>query len=243
MFKVEIVGPEEAKWPNETQRMRAKDTIEILLSAGIWQCANNHIFHGVKLFPTVAVSSICKICGSTVNTNRVGEVTLVSGGCPVSVCDNCGRRSFSKPTDPLVGYVECEFCGQKKKRRAGGVDIWAEIAADKIGIQKQIFQPQVNSWPSIWKCPKCTLTDPSKNYIQNHLSLQHGVALLPLEMKGYMARNLDVARSVNVGYCVVPALESFCKHHRQLGHPTNGGCWTILQTAKLGKPVALVIIA
>jgi hypothetical protein len=265
MFKVGIVGPEESKWP-EGKETEVKAVAELILKGGMWRCLNNHQFHWFptqnlkivepkklpekrsfgQLFPSslsIPPFPHCRICSSDVKAVRTAEVTFVSGGCPVSKCDNCGKRSFSAVSDPLVGYVTCEFCGQKKKRRAGGADIWSEEVADKLGLQKEVHYPQVNNWPSMWKCRECGLEHTSSNYIFSHQTRLHGIEEAPIELKGFKARNIDLAEAVNVCYCLVPDISTaFCSHHQVYGHPTNGGCWTLITAENAGKEVHLIAI-
>jgi len=265
MLKVGIVGPEESKWPKDAEK-KVKEVAELLLKGGVWRCSNNHQFHwfptqNLKITepmklperkgfdwlprPSLSIQPLphCRICGPEIKVVRIAEVTFVSGGCPVSKCDNCGKRSFSDVSDPLVGYVTCEFCGQKKKRRAGGVDIWSEEVADQLGLQKEIYHPQVNKWPSMWKCRECNFARASSGYVFSHQAHFHGIEETPIELKGFKARNIDIAKTINVGYCLVPDIStSFCSHHQIYGHPTNGGCWTILTAENSGKEVHLIAI-
>lgn len=57
----------------------------------------------------------------------------------------------------------------------GGVDIWAEIIADSLGVQKTIFQPDECVWS-----------------IRNS------------ERKGFKERNIEIAENCDVLYCFDP---------------------------------------
>ena len=61
----------------------------------------------------------------------------------------------------------------------GGVDIWAEIVADVLEIQKEIYLPEVGRWEDI----------PYSN--------------IPPK-KGYKSRNIEIAKACDVLYCIDP---------------------------------------
>lgn len=124
-MKVGIVGAQESSW---TERQKDEVPTEI-----------HNIF-------TWAVSHVLVKHGLNLSYDAKKDITLVSGRCPVSICDNCGKHWFSNIADPIAGHVWCEFCGHKKKRRAGGVDIWAEEIAIKLGLKTEIYAPEVNRW-------------------------------------------------------------------------------------------------
>jgi hypothetical protein len=68
---------------------------------------------------------------------------------------------------------------------------------------------------------------------------------------GFMARNLLIANDGDVGYCLTLAqypdsypYERFdrCYHCGVNTHVKSGGCWTIKQMRKLGKPGEIIIL-
>lgn len=63
----------------------------------------------------------------------------------------------------------------------GGVDIYAEIVADTLGIKKEIYEPQVNQWVD-WKSEADS----------------EGVVIL----KGYKSRNIQIAEACDIFYCI-----------------------------------------
>lgn len=157
---------------------------------------------------------------------REREITLVSGGC-----------------------------------KKGGSDIWAEDVADELGIKKEIYPPEVNQWPDKIGCPNNPNHRIACSEGCNHSAVSH----IPREgelwdcldeeaswekqvvlkrYKGYRSRNIQIAVAFDLGYCVVPSdLNLYCKHHKTFGHPSNGGCWTILHgNEKLGKEVHLIVV-
>lgn len=113
----------------------------------------------------------------------------------------------------------------------GGIDIWAEEVADKLRIQKEIHPAEVNQWED--------KVHSMGNEIDDY-------------KEGYKSRNIDMAKSCDVLYCIVPKIENesslvmhtkgFCKHCNRFGHSTNGGCWTMKCAKKLGKETNLIII-
>lgn len=116
----------------------------------------------------------------------------------------------------------------------GGVDIWAEKIADELGIQKEIYAPEMYSdgnyyWEDKvkyrWHCgdPMCTQRE-------------------KIVVKGFRTRNIQIAEACDKLYCVVPAVDSTCLHCGVSGHPTNGGCWTMKYAKKLGKETFLRVI-
>ncbi|MDG6933704.1 MAG: hypothetical protein JRN68_03300 [Nitrososphaerota archaeon] len=144
------------------------------------------------------------------------EVILVSGRCPVSVCEGCGKRSFLPPDYPVDGstYTECEFCGEKKKRRAGGIDIYAEMNASERGCKTEICPPGVNEWKD-----------------------KNGKA-------GFKSRNIKIAETSDILFVVVPKASTICKHcgSNRPAHISNGGCWTGVYAETLHKRVVWVIL-
>lgn len=121
----------------------------------------------------------------------------------------------------------------------GGVDIWAEEIADKLRIQKEIYFAPAMRWED--KFVEGIYPD------------------IPSEfLKGYRSRNIQIAKASDVVYCIVPKVKLpvgfditkpetmskkfACYHCHKVGHPTNGGCWTMIWAKKLGKETHLVVI-
>ncbi|MDG6918446.1 MAG: hypothetical protein JRN62_03315 [Nitrososphaerota archaeon] len=204
-LKVGIVGPEE--WKLGSKAVQAYSTCGAILSN-----AKSGIL--VK-----SMDSYGLFAADFEHIPTPEGVTLVSGRCPVSVCDACGRRSFLPSDFPVEGtaYTECEFCGKRTKRRAGGIDIYAEQNAltHRHSYATEIFPPEINEWPD-----------------------KHGKA-------GYRTRNIRVAKASDILFVVVTKASTLCKHCglKRPPHISNGGCWTgIYATEVLKKRVVWVII-
>jgi len=114
--------------------------------------------------------------------NAFENITLVSGGCAVSICDNCHHTGFSKINDPITGYVKCEVCNHESKRRAGGVDIIAEQVADKLNINKTIFPPQIEQYTNLTPLPWTSI------------------------VKEYFVRNNKVAKDCTILFDIEPVI-------------------------------------
>lgn len=145
---------------------------------------------------------------------RPKEVVLVSGRCPVSVCEACNRRSFLPADFPVneTTYTTCEFCGADKKRRAGGVDIYAEEKAIRNGYPTEIYAPEVNEWGN-----------------------RDGKI-------GFRARNIKIARASDLLFVVTPRSTTQCKHCKVVGHMSSGACWTAQFAKNLGKRVLWIVV-
>ena len=96
----------------------------------------------------------------------------------------------------------------------GGVDIWAEIVADVLGIEKDIHAPGINQWES-------TFADFGDD--PEHSSYRR--------LKGYKERNIEIAEMCDVLYCIDPK-----------GRDWSGGRWTLNKAKELGKETHLVEI-
>lgn len=97
----------------------------------------------------------------------------------------------------------------------GGIDIWAEEVADALFASKIIHKPRTLSWPS------------------------------------YKARNLAIVRDSDEVHCItIKSLPEgytgmrfpLCYHCKTDLHVKSGGCWTMHQARKAGKPGILHVI-
>jgi hypothetical protein len=115
----------------------------------------------------------------------------------------------------------------------GGVDIWAEEIADELGIEKEIYAPDINQWE-----------DKHRTIVgYNHIYDKVVETEYEEDLMGYKSRNKLMADKGNIVYCIVPDRhELTCKHCKIMGHPSNGGCYTLNYAKKLGKETHLVII-
>jgi hypothetical protein len=148
------------------------------------------------------------------------KVILISGRSPVSVCDACGKRSFLPSDYPIdaigfITYTQCEFCGEKKKRRSGGIDIYAEMCANTYGYETEIYPPEINKWAD-----------------------ENGKI-------GFRSRNIKIAKASDILFVVVPKASTQCKHcgTKRPNHVSNGGCWTgVYAEERLRKRVIWILV-
>ena len=106
----------------------------------------------------------------------------------------------------------------------GGVDIWAEEIADKFGIEKEIFTPEVNQW-------------------NDKITWSQALGNIKI---GYKSRNIKIADACDILYCIVPFnIKGRCWYHcdkMDYSHIKNGGCWTLSKAEQFGKETHLVVI-
>lgn len=137
----------------------------------------------------------------------------------------------------------------------GGVDVWAEDIADVMSIKKEIYPAEINQWPDGSMCICCgeILSYTDEESITMHTKSRDGDWNNTKRLKGYRSRNIQIAKACDVLYCLVPhvvkdapfdeKLSPYCKHCETIGHPSNGGCWTMKHAKKLGKETHLVVIS
>lgn len=98
----------------------------------------------------------------------------------------------------------------------GGIDIWAIEEAKKLGCHVLEFPPESLSWEG-----------------------------------GYKRRNLQIADASDEVYCITvktlpPGYKgmrfSHCYHCDTKDHVKSGGCWTVKQARKMGKPGFVLVI-
>jgi len=104
----------------------------------------------------------------------------------------------------------------------GGVDIWAEEAADKLGIDKIIFPAPAHQWKDILSpIPDGHLRPLKGCYIDGDFYVK----------RGYRSRNLQIASECDVIWCINP------KGKR------SGGSWTLKKAVEMGKRGYLVTVS
>ncbi len=98
----------------------------------------------------------------------------------------------------------------------GGIDKLAEAYADHRKLKKLIFPPTSKNWTG-----------------------------------GYRERNLQIANASDVVYCItVKTLPEgydgmkfdLCYHCGTKDHVKSGGCWTVKQAQKMGKPGFVIVL-
>lgn len=255
LFKVGFVGPSKPKWKNPEQYQKMEEKIrEIIL---------------------LYISSM-------ENPRLDGKLVIVSGHCPVGkeryYCLDC--QMFISD-EYLEWHKQNNTNGIIKVYDQGGVDTEAEIIAHQLGCKTEIYPAPAKQWndkkvetfipntlmPS--ECPmrvklefdKLNLRDKKISRIRKSGIVVTGKRL------GYRSRNIQIAKAVDVLYCIVPNvlsetdrvmmtknndLDTFyayknrkdiaCSHCKIIGHPQNGGCYTKVEAEKLGKETHLVVI-
>jgi len=146
---------------------------------------------------TKAIAEIVKIFrkhATNYNDGNVPEfdynMTLISGGCGY---ENTKKRAYIPP----------------------GIDEWAEIVADVLGIKKDIRYAPAGQWND--KLDVIYETDRGN---------------LEENLKGYRTRNTEIAEMCDILYCIDP---------KWRGEKT-GGQWTMRYAQKARKEVHLVQI-
>lgn len=91
----------------------------------------------------------------------------------------------------------------------GGIDMWAEEEADRMGRDKIIYPPEHRDWTRGYK-PRNILIAQASNVVHNIV-----VAAYP---PGYRGMRFE-----------------FCYHCRTKEHIKSGGCWTAHEAERLGK--------
>ena len=96
----------------------------------------------------------------------------------------------------------------------GGIDIWAELVADELGIKKEIYPPKELNWSNGYK--------PRNLAIANNSDIVYCISVdkLPDDYKGM--------RFSKCYHCAKGGRNS-------TDHIKSGGCWTVLHAMKLGK--------
>lgn len=98
----------------------------------------------------------------------------------------------------------------------GGIDQWAAEIGKELGLTVTEFLPKTHSWAS-----------------------------------GYMPRNLLIAQHSDIVHCITvdhlpPKYDGMtfklCYHCKTDTHVKSGGCWTMMQARKIGKPGVLHVV-
>lgn len=97
----------------------------------------------------------------------------------------------------------------------GGTDSFAETIAERYNMPTEIFRPHKDH--EHWQC------DDSLCY-------------------GYKARNIDIARSVDILYAFASKHDTtYCYHCKLDAHIPSGGCFTLKKARELGKDAHLIL--
>lgn len=102
----------------------------------------------------------------------------------------------------------------------GGIDIWAEMVADVVGKEKQIFPPKKLNWSEGYK--------PRNLQIAKHSDLVYCITVdcLPVDYTGMR----------------FPVCYHCARAKKDTHHIKSGGCWTAIEAEKMGKPAKWIVI-
>lgn len=99
----------------------------------------------------------------------------------------------------------------------GGIDIWAEEEADRLGIPKIIHLPKRQTWSGGYKERNLLIAQDS--------DVLHNI-VVDRYPASYSGMHFD-----------------YCYHCKTSDHIKSGGCWTMHRAKTLGKPVHLHTIS
>ncbi len=131
-------------------------------------------------------------------------------------------------TYPTLVSGGCGSTGENDKQKFdGGIDVWAEIVADFIGLKKDIKYAESMTWGDV------------------HESIYRGGPSRVL--KGFKTRNIEIAYDCDVLYCIEPKVPQ--RSHKATWSPEHkcfyrrsGGMWTLEYAERLGREVHVVVI-
>lgn len=197
------------------------------------------IFDGL----TKAEKRITEILQSYILLYPNKKIIVISGGCPVGTkryyCAHCDSFIYGRSLDIHLGSLEPEY-RTIEIYDEGGIDTLAEIVAFKLGLETDIKRPDVKQ-------------------LNDEVVLAQGREITTDQtLLGYRSRNIQIAEVCTVLFCIVPKVrlpigfditkpetlskKFVCYHCHKVGHPTNGGCWTMYYAQGIGKPTYLIII-
>lgn len=110
-------------------------------------------------------------------------------------------------TDDIVVSGACHL---------GGIDIWAEEEAGRLGLRKQIFAPKSRAWATGFK--------PRNERIAEASDVVHCIVVAKLPAS-YTGMRFE-----------------YCYHCKTDAHVKSGGCWTAKYAERLGKPARWHVI-
>ncbi len=130
-------------------------------------------------------------------------------------------------TYPILVSGGCGASGEDKKQIFdGGIDVWAEIVADFIGLEKDIKYAETFDW----KDKVVSITPSGRD-----------------KRKGYKSRNIDIAYDCEVLWCIEPKVpqgshKATWSSDHGCFYRRSGGMWTLEYAEKLGREVYVVVI-
>ena len=104
----------------------------------------------------------------------------------------------------------------------GGIDIWTEEIAQKLGVRTEIYPPEVNQWndKTVRVCNTCgELSDILDDTVIHDAIIQdpnHPHYWRLVTKRGYRSRNIQIAKECNILYDIEPA--NSCKYCKGRGY-------------------------
>ncbi len=139
-------------------------------------------------------------------------------------------------TYPTLVSGGCGASGEDKKQIFdGGIDVWAEIVADFIGLEKDIKYAETFDWND--KVTRTQHDGPSDSTKQTK----------KITKKGFKTRNIEIAYDCEALWCIEPKVPqgtykaTWSKEHRCFFR-RSGGMWTLEYAERLGREVHVVVI-
>ena len=141
------------------------------------------------------------------------------------------KEKFTPETEEIARHIIRHILSRERdiilvsgRSPMGGIDVWAEEEADRLGVPKRIFAPKQHSWGGEYGF-RARNIDIAKYSDEVHIIL---VSEYP---PGYKGMRFD--------YCYHCA-EAGCPDPRS--HVKSGACWTGHLARKMGKKVVWHII-
>lgn len=138
---------------------------------------------------------------------------------------------------PILISGGCGATGEDDKQKFdGGIDVWAEIVADFIGLEKDIKYAETFDWQ-----------DKTVNIQHSHGPGDPDSWLEKVKRKGFKTRNIEIAYDCEVLFCIEPKVpqgtyKAMWSEEHGCFYRRSGGMWTLEYAEKLGREVHVVVI-
>jgi hypothetical protein len=116
-------------------------------------------------------------------------------------------------TQCIIQYGKENIVFVSGRSKKGGIDVWAEIIANSLGLETKIYPAEVEKWDDVTEMIADPYPSPMKRF------------------KGYRSRNMDIAKTSDILFCIDPK-----------GREGGGGQWTMDYARKINKEVHHIVI-